>query len=140
MNAAAPQNAKLSQTDNSQQIVDNTYLPADQNLDGVEGNKDPTQTTETTTANITQERIQKERNAQQELEPQEQIQVESKVYKSDLQDNGEQIVKDTPKVTETTQTTTQVKKNKDKVETTVEVEEYKKLAQNNALPKIKRGL
>jgi len=94
MNAAAPQNAKLSQTDNSQQIVDNTYLPADQNLDGVEGNKDPTQTTETTTANITQERIQKERNAQQELEPQEQIQVESKVYKSDLQDNGEQIVKD----------------------------------------------
>lgn len=94
MNAAAPQNAKLSQTDNSQQIVDNTYLPADQNLDGVEGNKDPTQTTETTTANITQERIQKERNTQQELEPQEQIQVESKVYKSDLQDNGEQIVKD----------------------------------------------
>ena len=94
MNAASPQNAKLSQTDNSQQIVDNTYLPADQNLDGVEGNKDPTQTTETTTANITQERIQKERNTQQELEPQEQIQVESKVYKSDLQDNGEQIVKD----------------------------------------------
>ena len=94
MNAAAPQNAKLSQTDNSQQIVDNTYLPADQNLDGVEGNKDPTQTTETTTANITQERIQKERDVQQELEPQEQIQVESKVYKSDLQDNGEQIVKD----------------------------------------------
>lgn len=94
MNAAAPQNAKLSQTDNSQQIVDNTYLPADQNLDGVEGNQDPTQTTETNTANITQERIQKERNTQQELEPQQQVQVESKVYKSDLQDNGKQIVKD----------------------------------------------
>ncbi len=98
MNPAAPQNAKLSQTDNSQQIVDNTYLPADQSLDGVEGNLDPTQTNQNNQNNQNNQtnqttRIRKEQQTQQELqEPQQQIQVEQKVYKQDLQDNGEQIV------------------------------------------------
>ena len=91
MNPAAPQNAKLSQTNNDQQIVDNTYLPADQSLAGVEGTQDPTQTQDTPDTTQTT-RQQKEQDVQDELEQPQQVQVEPLVYKSDLQDNGAQIV------------------------------------------------